>query len=150
MYINRQNQSTTGKLWKPQWPWFGTGLSKKNGGLHQMLVPQTSRFHYGSKVPAVTITVLITILEQNRLNSCQSSTKFSEVNVKSTLTSHIDNKIFLTFLLTSVSLYIFTIWKSIAYNLFCRDGLYFDKILISEYKLFKRSNKANLFIALVQ
>ena len=23
-YINRQNQSTTGKLWKPQWPWLGT------------------------------------------------------------------------------------------------------------------------------
>jgi hypothetical protein len=34
-----------------------------------------SRFHYGSKVPAVTITVFLTILEQN---SCQSSTKFSE------------------------------------------------------------------------
>jgi hypothetical protein len=28
--------------------------------------------------------------------------------------------------------------------------IYFDKILVSEYKLFKRSNKANLFIALVQ
>jgi hypothetical protein len=27
---------------------------------------------------------------------------------------------------------------------------YFDKILVSEYKRFKRSNKANLFIALVQ
>jgi hypothetical protein len=27
---------------------------------------QTSRFHYGSKVPVVTITVFITILEQNR------------------------------------------------------------------------------------
>jgi hypothetical protein len=24
---------------------------------------------------------------------------------------------------------IFTIWKSIVYNLFCRDGIYFDKIL---------------------
>jgi hypothetical protein len=47
-------------------------------------------------------------------------------------------------------LHIFTIWKCIAYNLFCRDGIYFDKILVSEYKLFKRSNKANLFIALVQ
>jgi hypothetical protein len=31
-----------------------------------------------------------------------------------------------------------------------RDGIYFDKILVSEYKLFKRSNKANLLIALVQ
>jgi hypothetical protein len=54
------------------------------------------------------------------------------------------------FLLTSLSLYIFTMWKSIAYNLFCRDGIYFHKILVSEYKLFKRSNKANLLIALVQ
>jgi hypothetical protein len=35
----------------------------------------------------------------------------------------------------------------IVYNLFCRDGIYFDKILVSEYKLFKRSNKANLCIA---
>jgi hypothetical protein len=50
----------------------------------------------------------------------------------------------------SLSLYIFTIWKCIAYNFFCRDGIYFDKILVSEYKLFKRSNKVNLFIALVQ
>ena len=52
--------------------------------------------------------------------------------------------------LTSLSLYIFTISKCIAYNFFCRDGIYFDKILVSEYKLFKRSNKANLWIALVQ
>ena len=28
-YINRQNQSTTGKLWKPEWPWLGTGISKE-------------------------------------------------------------------------------------------------------------------------
>jgi hypothetical protein len=32
----------------------------------------------------------------------------------------------------------------------CREVIYFDKILVSEYKLFKRSNEANLFIALVQ
>jgi hypothetical protein len=35
-------------------------------------------------------------------------------------------KKFLTFL-TSLSLYIFTIWKCITYNFFCRDGIYFDK-----------------------
>jgi hypothetical protein len=46
--------------------------------LNQILKRQSSRFHYGSKVPTVTITVFITILEQNRQNSCQSSTKFSE------------------------------------------------------------------------
>jgi hypothetical protein len=31
-----------------------------------------------------------------------------------------------------------------------REGIYFNKIMVSEYKLFRRSNKANLFIALVQ
>jgi hypothetical protein len=31
--------------------------------LNQILKRQTSSFHYGSKVPAVTITVCITILE---------------------------------------------------------------------------------------
>ena len=56
----------------------------------------------------------------------------------------------MTFFLTFLSLYIFTIWKCIAYSRFCRDGIYFDKILVSEYKLFKRSNKANPLIALVQ
>jgi hypothetical protein len=44
-------------------------------------------------------------------------------------------KIFLTFFLTSLSLNIFTIWKCIAYNRFCREGIYFDNILVSEYKL---------------
>jgi hypothetical protein len=55
----------------------------------------------GSKFPAVTITVFITIHEQNRQNSCQSSTTLSEVNVKDTFTSHIDKEIFLTFVLSS-------------------------------------------------
>ena len=40
---NRQNQSTTGKLGKPQWPWLGTGISKEMVGW--------IRF-YGAKPPA--------------------------------------------------------------------------------------------------
>ena len=144
-YINRQNQSATGKLWNDP----DLVQAFLNGGLNQILKRQTSRSHYGSKVPAVTITVF---KYRNKIgkNSCQSSTIFSEVNVKNIFTSHIDKKISLTFFLTSLSLYIFIIWKCIVYNRFCRDGIYFDKILVSEYKLFKRSNKANLFIALVQ
>jgi hypothetical protein len=63
--------------------------------------------------------------------------RLSEVNVKDTFTSHIDRKIFLTFLLTTLSLYIFIILKSIVYNLFCRDGIYFDKILVSKYKFLR-------------
>jgi hypothetical protein len=35
----------------------------------------------------------------------------------------------------------------IVYYRLRRDGIYFDKILVSEYKLFKRSDKANLFIS---
>jgi hypothetical protein len=37
--------------------------------------------------------------------------------------------------------------KSIVYYRLCRDRIFFDKILVSEYKLFKRSNKANLFFS---
>jgi hypothetical protein len=32
-------------------------IAIQNGGLNQILKRQTSRSHYGSKVPAVTITV---------------------------------------------------------------------------------------------
>jgi hypothetical protein len=39
---------------------------QRNGGLNKILRRQTFRYHYGSKVPAVTITAFITILEQNR------------------------------------------------------------------------------------
>jgi hypothetical protein len=42
--------------------------------------------------------------------------------------------IFLTFFLTSLSLYMFIIWKCTVYYRLCRDGIYFDKILVSEYK----------------
>jgi hypothetical protein len=49
--------------------------------------------------------------------------KIARSSVILLFTSHIDNKIFLTFFLTSLSLYIFTIWKSIAYNRFCRDEI---------------------------
>jgi hypothetical protein len=71
-------------------------------------------------------------------------------NVKNTFTSHIDKKNIFDIFVETLSLYIFTIGKSIFYNLFCRDGIYFDNILVSGYKLFKRLNKRNLFIALVQ
>jgi hypothetical protein len=54
--------------------------------------------------------------------SKQHQTQWSKC--QDTFTSHIDKQIFLTFLLTTLSLYIFTIWKSIVYNLFCRDGIY--------------------------
>jgi hypothetical protein len=54
--------------------------------------------------------------------SKQHQTQWSKC--QDAFTSHIDKQIFLTFLLTTLSLYIFTIWKSIVYNLFCRDGIY--------------------------
>ena len=40
--------------------------SQRNGGLNQIKRRQTARFHYGSKVPAVTIAAFKTILDQNR------------------------------------------------------------------------------------
>jgi hypothetical protein len=94
--------------------------------LNQILKRQTYRSHYGSKAPDVTITVF---KYRNKIGKIVVKTvPYSvNVNVKNTFTSHIDKKMFLTFFLTSLSLYIFTIWKCIAYNRFCRDGIYFDK-----------------------
>jgi hypothetical protein len=47
---------------------------QRNGGLNQILRRQTSHFHYGLKVPVVTITAFLTILGQIRYNSSQCST----------------------------------------------------------------------------
>ena len=58
-------------------------------------------------------------------------------------------KIFLTFLLKPY-LYTFSLFENPSFIIFYKDGIYFDKILVLEYKLFKRQNKANLLIALVQ
>jgi hypothetical protein len=58
-YINRQNQSTTGKL-KTVMTMTWYRHFQRNGGLNQILKRQTSSFHYDSKVPAVAITVFIT------------------------------------------------------------------------------------------
>jgi hypothetical protein len=74
----------------------------------------------------------------------KGKTCYSEEQVIRMLEFLIDN------ILTALSLYIFTIWKCNVYYRLCSDRIYFDKILVSEYKLFKRSNKANLLIALVQ
>jgi hypothetical protein len=84
---------------------------------------KTTLTSFPSKVPAVTITVFITILEQNRQNSCQSSTKFSEVNVKNTLTSRIDKQIFLTFLLTPY-LYTFSLYENPSFIIFSAETEY--------------------------
>jgi hypothetical protein len=148
---------------------------QRNGGLNQILRRQTSCFYYGSKVPVVTITAFITILEQNRKNSSQRSAKSSEeggtsivnhlhqqprvpwsilttkVNVKNIFTSHIDKK-YPWHCCWLPYLYTFSLCEHPSFTIVSaeRGRIYFDKILVSEYKLFKRSNKANLFIALVQ
>jgi hypothetical protein len=72
---------------------------------------------------------------QNKFQTLNKNTIFFSIKRKKNLSTVCP-------FLTSLSLYIFTIWKCIAYYFFCRDGIYFDNILVSEYKLFKRSNKA--------
>ena len=44
---------------------------ERNGGLNQVLRRQTSRLHYGYKVPVVTIRTFLTILGQHGYNSRQ-------------------------------------------------------------------------------
>jgi hypothetical protein len=61
-------------------------------------------------------------------------------NVKNIFLSMCNVKVFLTFTFVVKIL----LGKSIVYYRLCRDAIYIDKILVSEYKLFKRSNKANL------
>jgi hypothetical protein len=84
----------------------------------------SSPFHYGSKFPAVTITVFITILEQNRYNSCHNSTKLSKVNVKNIFTSHIDKKISLTFLFLTTYLYTFSLYANPSFIIFSAETEY--------------------------
>ena len=64
---------------------------ERYGGLNQILKRQTSRSHYGSKVPDVTITVF---KYRNKIGKIVVKTvPYSvNVNVKNTFTSHIDKK----------------------------------------------------------
>jgi hypothetical protein len=77
--------------------------------INDALKHQTSRSHYGSKSPAVTITVF---KYRNKLGKIVVKTvPYSvNVNVKNTFTSHIDNTIILTFFLTSLSLSYYNLW----------------------------------------
>jgi hypothetical protein len=120
---------------------------QRNGGLNQIPRRQTSRSHYGSKVPAVTATAF---KHRNKTGKTvvkaapHSATQMSKIFPRHTLTKkNLD-------IPDSLSPHTLTIRKCIAYNPPRRDGTHFDKTLVSEYKLSKRSNKANLFIALVQ
>ena len=61
-YTNRQISQQPENCENRNDPNLGQAFLKRNGGLKKR---QTSRFHYGSKVPAVTIPVFITKLEQN-------------------------------------------------------------------------------------
>ena len=59
-YTNRQNQSTTGKLWKPQWPWLGTGTSKEMVGRTRL---------QGAKPPAPTTAQRLRLPPQQHPNT---------------------------------------------------------------------------------
>jgi hypothetical protein len=107
-YINRQNQSTTENCENRNDPDLVQAFLMKwrvESDFKAPYLPLSLRLkgfgcHYNSIYNNTGI---------NRYNKCQSSTKFSEVNVKNNFTLYIDTKIFLTFLLTSLSLYILTI-----------------------------------------
>jgi hypothetical protein len=47
-------------------------------------------------------------------------------------------------------LYTFLLYENPSFTIVSADRIYFDKIWVSEYNFFKRSNKANICIALVQ
>ena len=66
-YTIRLNQSTT-ENWKTVMTLTWYRHFQRNGGLNQILRRQTSRFHYGSKVPVVTITAFIIYSRVNMLS----------------------------------------------------------------------------------
>jgi hypothetical protein len=57
----------------------------------------------------------------NMCSNIPASPAYGVPNVKNTFTSHIDKKNIYDIFVETLFLYIFTIWKSIVYNLFCRD-----------------------------
>jgi ABC-type proline/glycine betaine transport system permease subunit len=107
---------------------FTSHIDKKNifdifvfDHIYQLLLHMvfTSRNWFDMQGPVAIILIswnVIFIWETGYWTRAMKRFAFSEVNVKNTLTSHIDKKIFLTFLLTSLSLYIFTVWKCIVYH----------------------------------
>jgi hypothetical protein len=122
-YINRQNQSTTGKLWKRNDPdlvqaflkkwWVESDFKAPNLPLSLRL--KVSGCHYNS--------IYNNTLNKTGKTVVKSSTKLSEVNVKNTFTSHIDKQIFLTFLLT-LYLYTFSLCESPSFIIFSAETEY--------------------------
>jgi hypothetical protein len=95
-YINRQNQSTTEncenrndpdlvQAFLKKW-WVESDFKAPNLPLSLRL--KVSGCHYNS---------IYNNTWTKQINSCQTSTKLSEVNVKDTFTSHIDKRIFWNF-----------------------------------------------------
>ena len=52
--------------------------------------------------------------------------------------------------LLNSDLYTFSLYENPSFIIVSAERIYFNKFLVSEYKLFKRLNKSNLLIALVQ
>jgi hypothetical protein len=76
-----------------------TSLSLRNRLLDQgyakiRLIRSLKKFIFRYQDLVEIYSVSAETIINNRSNSCQSSTKFSEVNVKNTFTSHFDNKYF--------------------------------------------------------
>ena len=68
------NQSTTGKLWKPQWPWPGTGISKECE-LTETAVRgwtcRSTRTHYPDSEPTSLCSFSIILRAWQRSNKYQ-------------------------------------------------------------------------------
>jgi hypothetical protein len=62
MHINRQNQSTTGKLWNTQWPCLSTGISKEMVGWIRFWSarPHTLRIEYQRASCAALVSNVMT------------------------------------------------------------------------------------------
>jgi hypothetical protein len=162
---NRQNQSTTGKLGKPQWHWLGTGISKEMVGWIRFYCTKppasimVKRFRlslyqhfkqYCNNLVIIVVNAVLYMKIHRLLSSLQNGlTKQSYTiwfQMRCWMTSCLNHD----YLILIFIHFPYLLYENPSFIIVSAERIFFDKILVSEYKLFKRSNKANLLIALVQ
>jgi hypothetical protein len=127
---------------------------QRNGGLNQILRRQNLPLPLRLNVPVVTITAFLTILGQIRYNSSQRSTLWKR---SSSYTIWFQMRCWMTSCLNHYYLILifihfpYLLYENPSFIIVSAETEYFStRSWYRNINFFKRSNKANLFIALFQ
>jgi hypothetical protein len=127
---------------------------QRNGGLNQILRRQNLPLPLRLNVPVVTITAFLTILGQIRYNSSQRSTLWKR---SSSYTIWFQMRCWMTSCLNHYYLILifihfpYLLYENPSFIVVSAETEYFStRSWYRNINFFKRSNKANLFIALFQ